>query len=47
MGDDATTCTLTIEPQAEDPLAATDDPLAPLNTLLWTDIAACFPTDEE
>jgi hypothetical protein len=47
MDDDLNTCLLTIEPVAEDPLAATDDPLAPLNTLLWTEIAACLLPDGE
>ena len=47
MDDDATTCSMTIEPRAEDPLAATDDPLAPLNTLLWTEVSACLLPDGE
>ncbi len=47
MNEDATTCLLIIEPQADDPLAATDDPLAPLDTLLLTELAACLLPDGE
>jgi hypothetical protein len=47
MDEDATTCLLAIEPTSEDPFAATDDPLAPLDTLLLTELAACLLPDGE
>ena len=46
MDDDPVTCLLTSEPPAEDPLAATDDPLAPLSTLLGTEAACLLPDGE-
>jgi hypothetical protein len=47
MDEDAMACLLAIEPRVEDPLAATDDLLAPLTTPSWIEAAACLLPDGE
>ena len=46
MDEDATTCMLAIEPTSEDPFAGMGDPLPPLSTLIWAEVACLLPDGE-
>jgi hypothetical protein len=47
MSEDLTTCTLTIEPEGDDPLATSDELLSLVDPATWEQVAACLIAGDE